>query len=155
MRLSFILALTFLVQQQAMAQVAASPGKDGILSGAVTYVNTYYPGNSATVAAGADRSIVLGAYNNVTGAASVQITKGDLVLVIQMQGAEINAANTNAYGAGTTTGSGNLNTDFTAGHYDYAVATNTVPLTGGTLTVANLTNTYTNADFSAQGAKRY
>ncbi|WP_299754290.1 T9SS type A sorting domain-containing protein [uncultured Pontibacter sp.] len=142
----------------AQAQVCASPGKDGVLTSSVTMVNTYYPG-TAFVSAGANKNIALGATRTETGVTFSPIAKGDLVLIIQMQGAEINSSNSDAYGDGVSGGGaqGNLNnTNFTAGQYEYAVALSDVPLSGGTLTVASLVNSYSNANATtSQGQLRY
>ncbi len=94
-------------------------------------INTYYPG-TASIAAGVG-SITLGP---ATGA-STPISAGDMVLIMQMQGTAIDATNTSAYGtAGTST----------AGTYEYVIASNNVPLAGGTLTTSCRTlNAYTNA----------
>ncbi|WP_137757817.1 LamG-like jellyroll fold domain-containing protein [Pontibacter sp. SGAir0037] len=117
-------------------------------------VNTYYPGN-ATVTAGNNKSITLGAAN--ADGSQAPIAAGDLVLIIQMQGAEINTTNGTAYGDGNTStgGSGNTTTNFTAGQYEYVIATSAVPVSGGTLTVASLENTYINANYNTQGQKRF
>ena len=77
--------------------VCGIPGRDGpaTLSG---IVNTYYPG-TADVAAGST-SIPVGA--PVGGGPA--IAAGDLLLIIQMQGADINSTNTDAYGDGVAGG---------------------------------------------------
>jgi len=117
-----------------------------------TYSNTWYPGTQATVTAGAS-TLTVGA----SGYGSTPISQYDIVLIIQMQGAQINSANTNSYGAGTGTGSGYLsNGQLMAGQMEYAVAANNVPLTGGTLTLQyGLTNSYRNANFGTDGQYRY
>jgi uncharacterized repeat protein (TIGR01451 family) len=133
----------------ACATTAAGPG--GTLTGVI---NTYYPG-AATANAGST-SITLG---TAAGAATA-IANGDLVLIIQMQDAAINATNTSAYGDGISgSGSTSLNN---AGAYEYATATNAVPTSGGTLTVTaagpggGLLYTYTSAAASVtQGARTF
>ena len=114
-------------------------------------INTYYPG-SASVAAGAT-SIVLGAANG----ASTPISTGDLLLIMQMQGASIDSSNTSSYGDGNSGDPGSGSVTQTAGTYEYIVATNDVPLAGGTLTVGcGLSNAYTNSNSSAaQGQQRF
>src|SRR5512139_1303130 len=74
--------------------VCGIPGKDGPASTLSGVVNTYYPG-TANVTAGST-SIPVG---SPVGAAT-PIQAGDLLLVIQMQGADINSTNTGAYGDG-------------------------------------------------------
>src|SRR5882762_8411078 len=66
--------------------------------------NTYYPANQSNVNAGSF-SIALG---TVTYGAT-PISAGDALLVIQMQGAQINSTNTSNYGDGSGTGRGYLN----------------------------------------------
>ncbi len=50
--------------------------------------NTYYPGTQATVAAGAT-SVTLGAIGSGTNFGNTPIASGDIILVIQMQGAQL------------------------------------------------------------------
>jgi hypothetical protein len=109
------------------AALCATPGRDG--SGTITgVVNTYFPGG-ANAAAGAT-SITLGAH--AAGDANAAIATGDLLLVIQMQGATINSTNSSAYGDGST-GSGAIST--TAGTYEYVVANGNLATTGGSVAV--------------------
>src|SRR5438552_109126 len=122
------------------AGACATPGRDGTAT-LNSVINTYYPG-ALTAAAGAT-TITLG---TATGAGT-PIAVGDLVVVIQMQDAAIDSANTGAYGNGIAgdpaSGWTGLNS---AGLYEYAVATSAVPLVGGALTISSgLLNTYTSA----------
>ena len=127
-----------------VATACATPGKDGPgAPGTNDQANTYYPA-TASASKGAT-SITLGAAVGST----TPIGAGDLLLVMQMQGADINTSNTNAYGAGTTSGSGNSATNLTAGQYEYAIAKNAVPTSGGPLQlVGPLANAYQQQDFS-------
>jgi len=96
-----------------------------------------------TLVAGA-QSVALGsvpptdAHGNNFG--SVPITAGDLLLIIQMQDATIDFSNSTLYGANNaTSGLDGLGaTGYTnlgnSGKFEYVIATNNVPLTGGTLT---------------------
>ena len=132
----------------AAAGGCATPGRDGTAS-LTGVINTYYPGSGTATGSGA---ITLGA---ATGAAS-PIAIGDLVLVIQMQDATINATNTGAYGDGVA---GDPATGWTAlngaGLYEYGVATTAVPLAGGSLTLSSaLINTYTQAAPTATQGQR-
>jgi len=123
----------------------------GNLSGTI---NTYYPGRAT--ASAASTSLTLG---TATGGGTA-ISSGDLVLIIQMQDAAINSSNTSSYGDGLTgSGSTNLNN---SGIYEYATATNAVPLSGGTLNVmaagpgGGLLYTYTVAAATvSQGARQF
>jgi uncharacterized repeat protein (TIGR01451 family) len=123
-------------------------------------VNTYYPG-STSATAGAT-SIVLDAAIG----SSTPIAEGDLLLIIQMQGADINSNNTGAYGDGVANdpARGQLSTNFSAGLYEYVVATNAVSTAGGTVTIRSgpiaggLSNAYTNANNTggtSQGQRRF
>ncbi|RSK24736.1 T9SS type A sorting domain-containing protein [Hymenobacter metallilatus] len=144
--------ITTLVEGVSNAATAcATPGKDG--PGALTsssVPNTYFPG-SATTAANAT-SLTLGAA--VGG--STPISAGDLVLILQTQGADLNTDNADTYGNGTSGGSGSGNiggSTFTAGYYEYAIATNSVPLSGGTLTLAKaLGRVYQRVDYTDASA---
>jgi len=112
--------------------VCASPGHDGAGGTLTGVVNAYYPG-TGTVSAGAT-SLTLGSASG-NGGAQTAIASGDLLLVIQMQGAAINTTNTGAYGDGSpgdpATGSTNLNS---SGEFEFVTATSAVPITGGALT---------------------
>jgi len=92
-------------------------------------VNTYFPG-STNAAAGAT-SITVGAH--AAGDANVAIATGDLLLVIQMQGATFNSTNSSSYGDGLGSGSGATST--TAGLYEYIVAQSALGTGGGTVTI--------------------
>jgi len=120
-----------------------------------SYGNTYYPGLQASVTAGSS-SIVLG-NASTSGYGTVPISTGDIVLIIQMQGAQITSTNSLAYGSSGATGSGYLsNAQLMAGQMEYAIAANAVPLTGGTLNVQTaLTNSYKNAAFGTDGQYKY
>ncbi len=154
--------------QTTSPRLCAVPGKDGAGNNLAGIINTYYPG-TANVNAGAT-SIPVGTF---TGA-STQIEAGDLLLVIQMQGADIDSTNTDSYGDGVPGGStplrsfqappptgasGNLNNaNFTAGNYEYVVATGAVA--GGSVTIqganaGGLINSYSNAPFGTQGQRTY
>ena len=126
--------------QKAWAQsVCATPGKDGTVF--TTSPNTYYPG-VGTAAVNAT-SIGVGAIRTGTGASATPISIGDLLLIIQMQGADINSSNTDAYGDGVTGGaaSGNSTINLTAGQYEYVVAASAI--SGGSVTISTgLKNAY-------------
>jgi hypothetical protein len=133
-----------------------TPGKDG----AVTYTsgvpNTYYAGTGAP-AAGAT-TVTLGALNG-TGS-STAFTVGDLALIIQMQGATIDTANTSAYGSGGTSGNGYTGLPATgaAGTYEYVAVRG---VSGSVLTIASangggLLHSYREAAASAtQGVQSF
>ncbi len=151
-----LLSLHALTGAAFATNVCATPGRD--LSITVTgVVNTYWS-STASVSAGAT-SIVLG---SSTGAAT-SIASGDLVLIIQMQDAQFNSANSSSYGDGVAGGAA---TGFTAlnqsGVYEFARATNGVATTGGTLQLATasggLLNSYAHANadlIGGRGQRRY
>ncbi|MFT3934482.1 MAG: T9SS type A sorting domain-containing protein [Chitinophagaceae bacterium] len=146
-----LLAFTFI---SANAQKCATPGKDGSAS-ISGIVNTYFPGSSSIVAGAT--SITLGAGQG----ASTAITTGDLLLIIQMQGADVQGTNSNVYGDNTasTPANGYLATNLSAGLYEYAVAAGNVAITGGSLTLqSGTTNAYTvrnNSGGATQGQARF
>jgi hypothetical protein len=82
--------------------------KDGITATLSGVVNTYYSG-TASVSAGAI-SISVSAPRAGGGPA---IAEGDLLMVIQMQGADINTNNDNTYGDGQGNGHSGDTTDYT------------------------------------------
>jgi len=116
-----------------------------------SYANTYYPGQQATVSAGSMAVTIDAATYGTT-----PISAGDVLLIIQMQGAQINSANNITYGD-SASGSGYLNNSLLyAGNMEFVVATNAVPLTGGTLTLQTATvNNYIKAAFGADGQYTY
>jgi len=136
---------------RAMAQGCPAAGSITLYS----YSNTYYPAAQATVNVGAT-SLTIG-NASTSGYGTTPIAAYDIVLIIQMQGAQLNAVNSASYGDGTGSGSGYLNNAYLmAGHMEYAVAMNAVPLTGGTLNLqTGLTYGYKNAAFGADGQYRY
>ncbi|MEO1369362.1 MAG: isopeptide-forming domain-containing fimbrial protein, partial [Acidobacteriota bacterium] len=112
------------------AQLCAVPGKDGgsvapvVLTGVI---NTYYP-SAASVGAG-DQLIPVG-LPSPGGAPAVGL--GDLLLVLQVQGARIDSSNSTSYGdgAGGLTGRGFLPGTRTAGQHEFVVATGPLQTTG-------------------------
>ncbi|HEX3465242.1 MAG TPA: hypothetical protein VHS78_14435 [Candidatus Elarobacter sp.] len=147
---AFSLAATLVVAVREPARAAAlcgTPGRDG--SGTITgVVNTYFPATAS--AAATATSITLGAH--ATGDANVAIATGDLLLVIQMQGATINSSNSSAYGDGST-GAGY--TSATAGTYEYVVANGNLATTGGTLAIKGTNSGGLNHAYTASGSSRF
>jgi uncharacterized repeat protein (TIGR01451 family) len=138
----------------------ATAGKDGSPT-ISSNPDTYYPSTTAqTLAVGAVTINVATATVGGTTTTPTSIVKGDLLLVIQMQGADIDFSNSNSYGDGVTGGgaSGNLPTNFTAGTYEYVVASNATPIaaaTGGAITLATgLVNSYVNAPATTTAGPR-
>ena len=141
--------------------VCAIPGKDGAGATLSGVVNAYYPPAAGTVAAGAT-SITLGAAA-AAPAAQTGIGVGDLLLVIQMQGAQINSTNTSLYGDGVPGDPASGSTSLAnSGQFEFVTATVAVPVTGGALTFTGtgsgggLLNSYTSAAATAtQGIQTY
>ncbi len=120
--------------------------------------NTYYPGTQANVAAGAT-SITLGPIGSGTNFGNTPIAVGDIILIIQMQGAQIfvpAAKNLATYGGNANAGTGMISTNLIAGYMEFAVASNAVPIGGGVLNLAaGLTYNYQYAPFGATGQYTY
>ncbi len=137
----------------ALAEQCAKPGANG--NGTPSgVVNTYFPG-AASVSAGAT-VISLG----VATGASAPIAAGDMLLVIQMQGATINSNNNSAYGSGT---SGTYANGYTAigqtGLYEFVRAASAVSTGGGSVTIVGgsgggLLNAYVNAAATSSAGQR-
>ncbi|MGH9715328.1 MAG: C25 family cysteine peptidase [Candidatus Acidiferrales bacterium] len=140
--------------------VCATPGKDGTpgspLSG---MVNTYYAGSGAASAGSTSITVA-----TPSSGSSTQIGVGDLLLVIQMQGATINSTNTSSYGDGApgdpASGSTGLGS---SGEYEFVTVSN-VTVNGGTDTLTivgsgatgGLLNSYATVAASAtQGAQTF
>ena len=112
-----------------------------------TYTNTYYPG-TASAAAGTT-TITLG---NAVGSTPIAIH--DILLVIQMQGAQVNSGNSVVYGDGATGSGYSNNANLLAGQMEYVVANSAVALTGGTRTLtiqSALVNSYKSAAYGTDG----
>jgi hypothetical protein len=150
------IALLFLSLIYFSFPIQAQCGLDP-LSGTTTIntpsliVNSYYPGLGNPIIG--DMALTVDPIDS-RGNATI-LANDDLILIIQMQGADIDPANSNAYGDGTAGGSGNgnLSTNVYAGYYEY----NTVAsVAGSTINLAfSLTNNYYNRDFGASGIQRY
>ena len=113
------------------AGLCATPGGSGAGGTLTGVVNSYYPG-VGSAAAGAT-SISVGAR---TGAAT-PIAAGDMLLVIQMQGASINSTNTDAYGDGVAGAPASGATSLgSSGRYEYVRATSAV--SAGSVGIAGL-----------------
>ena len=120
--------------------------------------NTYFKGTQTSVPA-ASTSITLGPIGTGADFGTTPIAVGDILLIIQMQGARFNlpASVINAaYGSGAGTGSGMIATNLMAGNMEFIVATNAVPTTGGTLNISSgLTYSYANTPYGTYGQYTY
>jgi len=121
--------------------------------------NTYYPGTQASVAAGAT-SVTLGPIGSGANFGNTPIAAGDIVLIIQMQGAQIfipASTTLSTYGGNSSgVGAGMTATNLMAGRMEFAVASNAVPVGGGTLNLsAGLTYSYAYSAFGTNGQYTY
>ena len=114
------------IVQSNTCATPAQLGPGGNLTGVV---NTYYPSpTTATVPAGTvNTTIPVG-----TPRGGAAIANGDLLLVMQMQDADINSTNTSAYGNGST-GAG-FTAINNAGNYEFVKATGAV--SGGAVPIS-------------------
>ncbi len=153
------------------AQICGTSGIDGPSSN-TNPINSYYPIEGDKILNSGDKSIALDpvpatdAYNNNYG--DIPIRAGDLILIIQMQDALINSQNNANYGSGSNnSGADNLGgTGYTdigfSGKFEYVIALNEVPLTGGVLNFrgagagGGTVNTYHNAaPTTTRGQRRF
>ncbi|MBC7828266.1 MAG: T9SS type A sorting domain-containing protein [Chitinophagaceae bacterium] len=119
------------------------------ISTAAQIPNSYYPGQGNPIVNAL--SVTVGTIDG-RGSGTVLAT-GDLVLIMQMQGADINSGNGDAYGNGVAggTASGYLSSNLFAGNYEY----NTVAsVSGATVNLSfSLANNYYTRTFPS-GAKQ-
>jgi hypothetical protein len=144
--------------QVSAGALCATPGKDGVDLGAINIVNSYFPGTATdTTLNVGSTSIIFGAINS--SGSQTTISPGDLLLIIQMQDADINFTDTSNYGAGNGTGSGATAVNST-GLYEYVIAKGTVGTSGGVLQVqgagsgGGLLNTYRQEAATANHGQR-
>ena len=143
----FSLLIPFRVSSQC-----GTPPASGSVTIAVAnnVINTYYPG-TADIGAGST-SLTIGSIDGRGNA--TPLASGDLILIVQVQGADIDATNTDTYGNSTAgaPASGYASANLYAGTYEY----NTVAsLAGSTVNLSyTLAYNYYNRDFSAGNSIR-
>lgn len=173
-----LLAATFFASGTAYGQVC-STGADGTITvGSIaTRVNVYYPAPdptaSATTLAAGSASIPVdaglgGQAENLQAGLSTSIGTGDVLLIVQMQGVDIDTTNnqtdTGNYGdgPGLLEQAGSLNNaDYTVGEYEFVIATG--PISGGSIPIQGqgagngLLNSYSNSNVitTNAGFRRY
>ena len=139
----------------------ATPGKDGAGGTLTGIVNAYYPPSSTGTLASGANFVALGAAAPL--GAQKAIAVGDLLLIIQMQGATINSTNTSSYGHNVPgdPASGSISLG-SSGLFEFVTATSAVPVTGGPLSftgtgpTGGLLNSYSYAIATAtQGQQTY
>src|SRR5687768_9924676 len=99
----FLLAGIFFIALLPVNTVQAQTCPQPVTTTITSFPNTYYPGQQTIVSAGSTSVAIAAATYGTT-----PINAGDALLIIQMQGAQINASNDNTYGDGVS-GSGYLN----------------------------------------------
>jgi len=146
--LVLVFCLMLFPSLESAASFCASPGRDGSPAALSGTVNTYYPG-TASVPSGATSLPVGPSSGN-----AAQIAAGDLLLVIQMQDADLSFSNSGNYGANNGSGSGYTALNQT-GVYEYALATGSV--SGGHVAISTpLSNSYRmRAASGTNGQSRY
>ena len=110
----------------------ATPGAQGAGGTLTGIVNTYYPGVGSAASGAVSISV-----GSPSGAAA-PIAAGDMLLVMQMQGADFDFTNTDSYGHGppaATPASGYTALN-TTGRYEYVMATSGV--SAGTVNISGL-----------------
>jgi len=114
--------------------------------------NTYFAASALTINAGST-SFAIGP----AGYGTTSISPSDILLIIQMQGAQINSNNGATYGSNGAAGRGYLNNaQLLAGNMEYIVANNAVSLAGGTLSIKTaLTKSYKSSAFGTDGQYTY
>ncbi|HEX8350048.1 MAG TPA: Ig-like domain-containing protein, partial [Hymenobacter sp.] len=151
--------ITTSVSNTVASQACLTTSTTDLTTTANQQLNTYYTGLQ-TVNANST-TLTVGPALSATGATN--IAPGDLVLILQMQGAQIDYSNTNAYGDGVAStdspANGTLGTSLTAGLYEYRYVASTsstvTPTAGGTVTLSSpLTNTYQNAEATATAGQQ-
>lgn len=116
--------------------LSAQPGKDGArtVTATNTVLNTY---TTLSAGASAGATTITVASNALTGGAfSTNLASGDLIMIIQMQGATINTTNTASYG--------NVEDYGSSGRYEFACVSSVSGSNTITL-AAPLANSYTTA----------
>jgi len=146
-----LLASAILFPVTLSAQCGTNP-----VSGLVTItsadqiLNSYYAGIANPTSG--QTSLTVGTIDSRGSATAV--AAGDLVLIIQMQGADLNTTNSDAYGNGVAggDGSGALNTNLYAGYYEYNTVSSVL---GSTINFTySLANNYYSQGFGAGASIR-
>ncbi|WP_205509812.1 T9SS type A sorting domain-containing protein [Longitalea arenae] len=145
-RSSLFLSSLFFLCYHSFSQCGTAPTTGTITIGTGTnIVNSYYPGTAN--AASGTTTLTVGT-RDARGNATA-LSNGDMIFIIQMQGADINTSNNDSYGDGVAGGnaSGYLSSNLVAGQYEYNIVTG---FNSGTITVQYpLANSYYARTFSA------
>ncbi|RYZ39162.1 MAG: hypothetical protein EOP49_30425, partial [Sphingobacteriales bacterium] len=114
-------------------------------------LNSYYPGTGNPVSGAT--TLTVGAIDS-RGAATV-LAANDLIMIIQMQGADFTSTNNDTYGDGVAGGFGQgyLTTNLVAGRYEYATITS---IAGSVLTLqSGLVNGYFTRAYASGAIQTY
>ncbi len=151
------MVLVTLMMSAAQAQLTCPAAPTAACSfGAGSVANDYWAGSGSPALTAT--SITLGA-RNTGGGGVTTIAIGDLVLLIQMQDADINSSNNNTYGSGAVGNNGSGSTALnSAGSYQFVRATSAA-VAGGTLSftpaLAFNLRTRNNTGGTTQGQARW
>jgi len=121
------------------------------ISTASQIVNSYYPGQGNPVIG----ALVLNVGSIDPAGNSTILAPGDLILIIQMQGVDINSSNTDSYGNGIVGGaaSGYLVSNLFAGNYEY---NSVASIVGSTINLSySLANNYYTRPFTSGDKQSY
>jgi hypothetical protein len=138
------------------ANVYAQCGTDPVsgvrtISSPQQILNSYFPGTGSPGTG--TFTLTVGALDSRGD--NTPLAEGDLIMIMQMQGADIDASNGDNYGNGVggSVASGYLTTNLVAGNYEY----NTVSAVAGSLVTVSfaLVNSYHTRDFSSGPIQRY
>lgn len=141
------IVITLLINPNKLFAQCGVPPASGSVTIAVAnnVINTYYSGASDVLAGGTSLTVgSIDARGNATPLAA-----GDLILIIQIQGADIDASNTDTYGDNISgaPASGYLSTNLYAGNYEY---NSVASVAGSNVTLSyTLANNYYNRNFSS------
>ncbi|MBI5954674.1 MAG: class F sortase [Chloroflexi bacterium] len=164
-----IVTTMVLAQPATTAHAAIGDKAPGIQASPPTMLNgilnTYHPGTADAPAGTTSISI-----GPARAGGGPPIAAGDMLLVVQMQGADLDGSNDQRYGDGVGTANivgdtvnysaanayagGNLAANFSAGRYEYVTATG--PVSGGAVPISTgLVNSYFSASFITQGQRTF
>lgn len=147
-----LLIVLFCFSKSSFSQCGAalsSPANDISVGNGV--LNTYYPGTGNPVKGSTTLTV-----GTAIGSATA-IANGDMVLIMQMQGADFTSTNDDAYGDGVAGGNASgysSGVNLVAGNYEYNIVSS---FSSGTVTLQYglAHNYYTRAYSSTTGAQKY
>ena len=148
---SAVLALVAAAAFPSRALAAAScsnPGKDGPAT-PTGIVNSYYPGVSGIAGLA---SVSVGAVDTSTGGSARAIGSGDLLLIVQMQDADISTFNDSTYG-GSSPGAGQIALN-NSGVFEYATVASSYTSGTSIALAAPLLFSYRSQAYSGSNGQR-